>query len=128
MIKALHVLNSFAWVEGSYGCNLQNVETKHQMKTIKILLNSPLSFLLFVFFLVLLRLSFISLCSSLSPEISIISFSFNLIAIKRGSPSALVDFQGASYFQLIKLKNNIWPKYDALCSRRFLQSPSNVLV
>ena len=49
---ATHVGYSVSWVEGSYGCD----KTKNQIKTIKMLLNSPLSFLLFVYSLILLRL------------------------------------------------------------------------
>ena len=30
MAEARHILSSFAWVEGSFGCDLRKVETKHQ--------------------------------------------------------------------------------------------------
>ena len=58
-------------------------ENQTQMKTIKMLLDGPLSFLCFICFLVLPHphLSFISLFSSLSLEISINSFSFHLIIV-----------------------------------------------
>ena len=36
------VLNLLSWVEGSHGCDLREVKTKNQMKTIKMLLGSPL--------------------------------------------------------------------------------------
>ena len=81
MLKVCTVLNSFSWVEGSYGCDLRKAKTKYQVQAIKMLLNAPLSFLLLVYFLVLPHLSFISLFSSPSPEISISSFSFHLIVI-----------------------------------------------
>ena len=100
-------------------------EAKNQMKTTKMLFNSPLSFLLFVYFLVLPHL-YISLFSSLSPEISINSFSFHLIVIKRSGSSAVVDFQVASHFQLIKLKHKILNLVRR--SRCFLQSPRKVSI
>ena len=77
MVKARLILNSFSWDEGGYGCDLRKVKTKNQTKTIQMLLHSPLPFLFFVYFLVLPHPPFISLFSSLSPEISINSFLFH---------------------------------------------------
>ena len=95
--------------------------TKHLMKTSKMLLNSLLLFPPFVYFLALPHLSFMSLSSSLSSEISINSFSFHLTMTKRGSSSTVVDFQVASHFKLINLTHKISNLVRR--SRRFLQSP-----
>ena len=135
MVKACNVLNSLSWVEGSCRCDLRKVKTKNQTKPTKMLLNSPLSFLFFVYFLVLQHLSSISLFSSLSPETSIDSFSFHLIILQRGSSSAVVDFQVASHFQLIAISNIlmfdtkvvlVWPSPHPKISNNALQMSSNV--
>ena len=94
--KNLSHFNSFSWVKGKYGCDLGKVETMHQKKTIILLPNSLISIVIFFYFLDLLCLSFISLFSLLSPEISITSF-----------PSIIVYFQVACHFQLIKLTHAI---------------------
>ena len=47
------VLNTFAWVDGIYWYDLRKVESKDQKKVTAILSKNPLSFLLFIYILVL---------------------------------------------------------------------------
>ena len=80
------------------------METKNQNNTINLLSNIPLSFLLFVYFLVCRVYLLFRYFLRYRPKFQ--SYHFHFISSnKRGSPSAIVAFQVASHFHLTKLKH-----------------------